>query len=566
MTDKLFGHKTDIADIYGFEKYSVDLELLRTNPELSTRRLLTTVTDIIGTTTHYKSYGMVMDVVDTTKPQTIINQYLKDNTTVTAGSFKEYRVQLFDRNPVRLKTVMQNCNDVLRGITLKVCSVSSQLDASVLQPGMLVLVDYTDSTGRDGTIVEVLGNLPSVVSEDTTEYDAKVPFQSEPCPDTSNVKPSSDPVNSPNTGDIERLKYAKVIESGDGFLIVELSDGTRVKKEGNLAKRNNNPGNIRSDSTQIGQSHGKTGVFSVFATYEDGLAALNKLLFNPAGKYYNLSIEAAINKYAPPKENNTERYIIQLSQGINKPRTFLIKDLTDAERVRFTDTIAKLEGYNDNGYKTTIIQGTTSAPTPTFNSPSCKLPQESIEDAQPSNPDSQFSKYFTLKDLTKTRRAIANIPNEDEKSRLGFLARDVLDPLVDKYGKDSFTINSAFRSEAVNKSVGGNANSQHRWGQAVDITFTKLSKDEDIFDRFEEIVASNIPYDQIIFESDATGVIWFHISIASSDGISPFDKRKKEVLMHGPWTASKSSKGAYPKYQRAGLDIRVKTTGRTEKV
>jgi zinc D-Ala-D-Ala carboxypeptidase len=409
MTDKLFGHKTDIADIYGFEKYSVDLELLRTNPELSTRKLLTTVTDVIGTTTHYKSYGMVMDVIDTTKPQTAINQYLKDNTTVTAGSFREYRVQLFDRNPVRLKTAMQNCNDVLRGITLKVCSVSSQLDASVLQPGMLVLVDYTDSTGRDGTIVEVLGNLPSVVSEDTTEYDAKVPFQNEPCPDTSNVKPNSDPVN---------------------------------------------------DS-------------------------------------------------ANPTKN-------------------------------------------------------TSAPTPAFNSPSCKPPQESIEDAQPSDPNSQFSKYFKLKDLTKTNTGLPNNPNADEKERLGYLARDVLDVLVDKYGKNSFTINSAFRSEKVNKAVKGSATSQHRWGQAADITFTRLYKDQDIFDRFEEIVASDIPYDQIIFESNGPGSVWFHISIAVDDNITPFKRRRKEVRMHGPWTATKDPKGTYPKYERATLDLRAKINKYTE--
>lgn len=557
MTEKLFGHKTDIADVYGFEKYSVDLDLLRTNPELSTRKLLTTVTDVIGTTTHYKSYGIVMDIIDSTKPQTAINQYLKNNTTVSNGSFNEYRVQLFDRNPVRMKTVMQNCNDVLRGITLKVCSVSSQLEPSVLQAGMLVLVDYTDSTGREGTIVEVLGNLPGVVSEDTAEYDAKVPFNSDTCPDKSSVKPSSDPVNSPVTGDIDRLKYTKVIDSGNGFLVVELSDGTKVRKEGTVARRNNNPGNLRSSDMQIGKSNGKTGEFSVFATYEDGLAALNKLLFNPTGRYYNLTIESAINTYAPPVENNTERYIVQLSRAINKPRNFIIKDLTDTERVQFTDTIAKIEGYNDNGYKTTIVQGTTSAPVPTFNSPVCKPPQESVEDAQPTDPNTEFSKNFKLKNLTITDSKLANTPNEDEKERLGYLARDVLDALVDKYGKDSFTITSAFRSEAVNKQANGATNSQHRWGQAVDLCFTSLSTDEELFDRFEEISKSTIPYDQLIFESTGPGSCWFHISVASSDGISPFRDRRKEVLMHGPWTKdNKTTK--YPSYDRSIVDIRAR--------
>lgn len=560
MTEKLFGHKTDIADVYGFEKYSVDLDLLRTNPELSTRKLLTTVTDVIGTTNHYKSYGIVMDIVDSTKPQTAINQYLKNNTTTTAGSYKEYRVQLFDRNPTRMKTVMQNCNDVLRGITLKVCSVSSQLEPSVLQPGMLVLVDYTDSTAREGTIVEVLGSLPSVVSEDTAEYDAKVPFQKEPCPDTSNVKPTSDAANSPVAGDIERMKYTKVIDSGNGFLVVELSDGTKVRKEGTVARRNNNPGNLRSSDMQIGKSNGKTGEFSVFATYEDGLAALNKLLFNPTGRYYNLTIESAINTYAPPVENNTERYIVQLSRAINKPRDFIIKDLTDAERVQFTDTIAKIEGYNDNGYKTTIIQGTTSAPAPTFSSPACKPPQESVEDAEPTDQNTEFSKHFKLKDLTVTRTDLANNPNAQEKERLGYLARDILDALVDKYGKGSFVVTSAFRSEAVNNKEGGVSNSQHRWGQAVDLCFTSLATDKQLFDRFEEISRSDIPYDQLIFESTGPGSCWFHISITSDDGISPFSTRRKQVLMHGPWTAvPKGSKAtSYPNYNREIVDLRAR--------
>lgn len=402
MTEKLFGHKTDIADVYGFEKYSVDLDLLRTNPELSTRKLLTTVTDVIGTTTHYKSYGIVMDVIDSTKPQTAINQYLKNNTTVSNGSFNEYRVQLFDRNPVRLKTVMQNCNDVLRGITLKVCSVSSQLEPSVLQAGMLVLVDYTDSTGREGTIVEVLGNLPGVVSEDTAEYDAKVPFNSDTCPDKSSVKPSSDPVNSPATGDLNR-----------------------------------------------------------------------------------------------------------------------------------------------------------TGPVPTFNSPVCKPPQESVEDAQPTDGNTEFSKNFKLKNLTVTRSGLANNPNAEEKERLGYLARDVLDALADKYGKSSFVITSAFRSEAVNKKENGVPNSQHRWGQAVDLCFTSLSTDKELFDRFEEISKSTIPYDQLIFESTGPGSCWFHISVASSDGISPFRGRRKEVLMHGPWTQdNKTTK--YPSYNRSIVDLRAR--------
>lgn len=77
---------------------------------------------------------------------------------------------------------------------------------------------------------------------------------------------------------------------------------------GDLPTRNNNPGNI--DNGRFAQAHGAeagtVGRFAHFPTPEAGFAALRELL---AVGYVGLTVEAALNKYAPPVENNTCRYV-----------------------------------------------------------------------------------------------------------------------------------------------------------------------------------------------------------------------------------------------------------------
>jgi hypothetical protein len=55
---------------------------------------------------------------------------------------------------------------------------------------------------------------------------------------------------------------------------------------------------------QIGQDGG----FVVFATVEDGLRAMAKLLSNYKRQGFQ-TLSAIINKYAPPSENDTTRYV-----------------------------------------------------------------------------------------------------------------------------------------------------------------------------------------------------------------------------------------------------------------
>lgn len=74
--------------------------------------------------------------------------------------------------------------------------------------------------------------------------------------------------------------------------------------------RNKNPGNIRHGSKWQGLAPNQTdAAFCQFVSHEYGIRAIYKLMQTYQNKYGLNSIEAIINRYAPPVENNTQSYI-----------------------------------------------------------------------------------------------------------------------------------------------------------------------------------------------------------------------------------------------------------------
>lgn len=69
-----------------------------------------------------------------------------------------------------------------------------------------------------------------------------------------------------------------------------------------------------------------------------------------------------------------------------------------------------------------------------------------------------LGKHFTLEEMTRSqaaaRRGLDNSPNNKQLDSMKALVRNVLDPLREALGRP-VNINSGFRSEAVNKAVGG---------------------------------------------------------------------------------------------------------------
>lgn len=106
---------------------------------------------------------------------------------------------------------------------------------------------------------------------------------------------------------------------------------------------------------------------------------------------------------------------------------------------------------------------------------------------------------------TALRYGIKNIPNDKQLENMKLVAEKLFEPIREKYGKP-IKINSFFRSEELNKKVGGSASSQHTAlkGAAIDISGGNKEENKKIFE-----IAKELDFDQLINEYDFS---WVHIS------------------------------------------------------
>ena len=131
-----------------------------------------------------------------------------------------------------------------------------------------------------------------------------------------------------------------------------------------------------------------------------------------------------------------------------------------------------------------------------------------------------LTEHFTLEELTHTdHRELENTPNETELASIRRLAEFLEAVKVVLEGKP-IMVNSAFRSKAVNDAVGSKDTSQHRIGCAADIRVPSMTPDAVV----RAIIASDLPYDQVIREFDR----WTHVSITNSAGGTP---RKQALII-----------------------------------
>lgn len=120
---------------------------------------------------------------------------------------------------------------------------------------------------------------------------------------------------------------------------------------------------------------------------------------------------------------------------------------------------------------------------------------------------------------TAKRKGIKNIPTEDQIARMRELAVGIIEPLLHTFGKVKW--NSMFRSEQLNKSVGGSSTSQHCKGEAVDLVSDEPGKtNKDLFDH----IRKNDDFDQLINEFPVNGIpSWVHVSFV-------IEGNRKQVL------------------------------------
>ena len=124
-----------------------------------------------------------------------------------------------------------------------------------------------------------------------------------------------------------------------------------------------------------------------------------------------------------------------------------------------------------------------------------------------------LTEHFTLEELTTTsHRQFDNTPNDAETANLQRLA-EFLEQVKTVLGGKPIMVNSAFRSKAVNDSVGSKDTSQHRLGCAADIRVPGMTPDAVV----RAVMDAGLPYDQIIREFDA----WTHISVTNTPDGAP---------------------------------------------
>jgi len=134
-------------------------------------------------------------------------------------------------------------------------------------------------------------------------------------------------------------------EIGPGNTVIfTRPDGSRFQKAGGtLAWRQNNPGNIENSpfARRMGAVDGPR--FAIFPDEQTGMQAIKQLLRAPS--YNRLTVAGAINRWAPPFENDTANYQRQIERLTGIPVDTQMSSLDDAGLQRMAEAIRRIEGW-----------------------------------------------------------------------------------------------------------------------------------------------------------------------------------------------------------------------------
>ncbi|MBR1412426.1 MAG: hypothetical protein IJ577_04790 [Prevotella sp.] len=147
-----------------------------------------------------------------------------------------------------------------------------------------------------------------------------------------------------------------------------------------------------------------------------------------------------------------------------------------------------------------------------------------------------LSEHMTLAELCKTKTRLSNVPNEAQVENLRRVCRwleelrlrynlNKKEKIKNKDEEEPIIINSGFRSEAVNKAVGGSPLSNHLTGCAVDIRVAGIEQ----LLRYAVILLdisdeSKEDFDELLLERKGC-VLWLHFAVRPKD-----NRRKVRIV------------------------------------
>lgn len=129
----------------------------------------------------------------------------------------------------------------------------------------------------------------------------------------------------------------------------------------------------------------------------------------------------------------------------------------------------------------------------------------------------KISKHISYREATKSNTAIKygihNEPSQIQLLAMKELAEKVFEPLRIHFNVP-IAVTSFYRSEELNKRIGGSSTSQHCKGEAMDL-------DGDVYNNISNAaifgyIAENLEFDQLIWEfGDNVEPNWVHVSYKS---------------------------------------------------
>ena len=128
--------------------------------------------------------------------------------------------------------------------------------------------------------------------------------------------------------------------------------------------------------------------------------------------------------------------------------------------------------------------------------------------------DIKLSEHFRLSEFTRSatarRLGIKNEVSSQQLSNLMLLCRYVLEPLRKRFGQPIY-VNSGYRSQELNRAVGGAVKSFHLYGRAADIRAANLSDNNTLYALIKEL---RLPVHELLKEQVIKGIpTWIHVAI-----------------------------------------------------
>ena len=114
-----------------------------------------------------------------------------------------------------------------------------------------------------------------------------------------------------------------------------------------------------------------------------------------------------------------------------------------------------------------------------------------------------------ISSATALRKGIANKPTQQHLLNLKEVALHIFQPCREHFGKP-LRVTSGYRSEELNKAIGGSSKSQHSKGEALDMQSTKGYTNKELF----MFIKDYLNFDQLIgeFPDNVGEFAWVHCS------------------------------------------------------